>query len=183
MKYLKKYNLFLEEVEEDSVELKMAKEKMATYTKYISEYDPKSKLIDNIYKDSKSTDEIKKKLEDLLGKTDVSSKEDRNPFLVEYCQVSKLKKQIDDAQRENSIDKIKLDDFQQDLSLAKDADMKLSLNTQLTDIRNRMGVRSGKITDYQKEITDSEKNLKDKMIEISKEMSDSIKKISSEGQK
>jgi hypothetical protein len=182
MKHLKRYKLFLEEVD-DSIESKMAKEKMDTYNKYISEYSPKSKLIDDIYKNSKSTEEIAKKLEDLLGKTDVSSKEDRNPFLVEYCQVSKLKKQIEDAQRDNSIDKIKLDDFQQDISATKDADLKTSLNTQITDIRNRMGVRSGKITDYQKEITDSEKNLKDKMMKISKEMSDSIKKLSSEGQK
>ena len=67
MKYLKKYDIFLEEDEfdikdTDAPDLKMSKEKMNSYKKWISEYSGNTSKIDNIYKNFKDPKQIESEL-------------------------------------------------------------------------------------------------------------------------
>jgi len=184
MKYLKKYDIFLEEDEfdikdTDAPDLKMSKEKMNSYKKWISEYSGNTSKIDNIYKNFKDPKQIESELEKLLGKSD----DERNPFLVEYAHSSKLKNDIENIRKELLNDKLSLDDFQQELKMTKGEDETKLVSYKVSDIKNRISDKSKKIVDLQKNISDSEKALKDKMSKIDKEMKDNIKKISSEDQK
>jgi hypothetical protein len=51
-----------------------------------------------------------KKLQKILGKTDIQNGPDRNPFLIEYSYLAKLKRSLDKMRQQNVDDKIDLDD-------------------------------------------------------------------------
>ena len=94
MKYLKKYNLFLEEVDavgtsgtfddkkDDAPDIKMAKQKMETTQAQVKEYNADKPKIDALYNPDTDNDNatINTELEALLGKDDVQRGADRNPF-------------------------------------------------------------------------------------------------------
>ena len=81
MKYLKKYKLFKEEAEfdiqpSDETNVKKSKEELTVTDNNIKDYNKKKVTIDDIYKNSKSDEEIGKKIDTLLG----PDKEKRNPY-------------------------------------------------------------------------------------------------------
>lgn len=191
MKYLKKYTIFLEEDEfevkdTDQADVKMAKEKMNTIKEQFNEYNQKKPLIDQVYvkTDKKKTnEEIESELKKILGDADIQSEEDRNPFLVEYCTIARLKKDVDDLQTAKAEDKVKLDDFQEELKLSSEASTKLLVNTKIQDIKNRMGEKSTKITQLITDISTKQKEHVTKMEKIKMDMTGYIKKISDSDQK
>jgi hypothetical protein len=69
----------------------MAKEKMDTIEKQFVEYKTKKITIDQIYLNTKDDSEIEEELQKILGKTDIQNGPDRNPFLIEYSYLAKLK--------------------------------------------------------------------------------------------
>jgi hypothetical protein len=181
MKYLKRYNLFLESDEfeigdTDTPDVVMSKEKMNTTMSNIKDYNAKKSQIDAIYK--KDGIDIKKELEKVLGKTDVQNGEDRNPFLVEYAHLSKLESDINKLQDDNSNDKIKIDDLQQSLSLSEDDSTKKAVEFKISDIKNRMSERYSKISEIQKDLVEKEKDHKEQMVEMEKNMRDHVKNLS-----
>lgn len=186
MKYLKKYVIFLEEDEfevkdTDQADVKMAKEKMNTIQNQISEYNQKKPLIDQVYvkTDKKKTkEEIESGLKQILGETDIQSEEDRNPFLVEYSTIARLKKDVDDLQTGKVEDKVRLDDFQQELNLSTEASTKLLVNSKIQDIKNRLGEKSAKITQIMNDINIKQKEHVVKMEKIKVDIAEYIKKIS-----
>ena len=191
MKYLKKYVIFLEEDEfevkdTDQADVKMAKEKMNTIQNQISEYNQKKPLIDQVYvkTDKKKTkEEIESGLKQILGETDIQSEEDRNPFLVEYSTIARLKKDVDDLQTGKAEDKVRLDDFQQELNLSTEASTKLLVNSKIQDIKNRLGEKSAKITQIMNDINIKQKEHVAKMEKIKVDITEYIKKISDSDQK
>lgn len=179
MKYLK----YFEEADfdvniTDQPDLKMSKEKFATFEKYLKDYNAQKKLIDKVYLNAKTDADLQKGIEGILGKTDVNSKEDRNPFLVEYLTVSNLKRKVDTLQKELVNDKISKDDFNQQLGLSSEQSTKDSINLKLKDITNRISTKTSTISSLLKDINDSQKKIQDKMSKIEKEMKDYIKNIS-----
>ena len=191
MKYLKKYTIFLEEDEfevkdTDQADVKMAKEKMNTIQEQFKEYTQKKPLIDQVYikTDKKKTkEEIESELKKILGDTDIQSEEDRNPFLVEYLTIARLHKEVDDLQTAKAEDKVKLDDFQKELSLSTEPSTKLAVNSKIQDINNRMGQNSAKITKIMTDINTKQKEHVTKMEKIKTDMNEYIKKISDSDQK
>ena len=188
MKYLKKYKLFTEEADfdvniTDEPDLKMAKEKLATLKTNLSDYKTKKPIIDTAYLTIKIDDDLQKKTEEIMGKTDIQSGKDRNPFLVEYLHVSNLKRKINNLQNELVKDKLSKDDFTEELSLSTESSTKASVTSKISDITNRISAKTTNIALLSKEVTDAEKELQTKMFNVEKEMQDYIKKISSEVQK
>jgi len=186
MKYLKKYKLFLEADEfeigdTDTPDVVMSKEKMNTIMSNMKDYKTKKSQIDALY--SKEDGDIKPELENILGKTDVQSGKDRNPFLVEYAHLAKLEKDINKSQDGNSNDKIKLDDLQQSLGLSEDSETKKAVEFKISDIKNRMSERSSKISEIQQDLVEKEKDHKEKMVKMEKDMRDHVKNLSSQEQK
>ena len=191
MKYLKKYTIFLEEDEfevkdTDQADVKMAKEKMNTIKEQFNEYNEKKSLIDQVYikTDKKKTnEEIESELKQILGDTDIQSEEDRNPFLVEYSTIARLKKDVDDLQTAKAEDKVRLDDFREELNLSSESSTKLLVNTKIQDINNRIGEKSTKITQIMSDINTKQKEHVAKMEKIKMDMEGYIKKISDSDQK
>jgi len=184
MKYLKKYKLFTEEADfdvniTDEPDLKMAKEKLATLKTNLADYKTKKPIIDAAYLTIKIDDDLQKKTEEIMGKTDIQSGKDRNPFLVEYLHVSNLKRKINNLQNELVKDKLSKDDFTEELSLSTESSTKASINSKISDITNRISAKTTNIALFSKEVTDAEKELQTKMFNVEKEMQDYIKKISS----
>jgi hypothetical protein len=180
MKYLKDYNLFTEadsfEINDtDAVDVKMSKEKFNEIKADFTEYSQKKGSIDEVFKKFKTNPtQIEAELNRILG----NESENRNPFLVEYTHIAKQSYEIDKLHDENLKDKLSLDDFRRELAIAKEDTTKKAVNAKISDISNRMTVRNKKIVDIQKDIQDRDKEHKDKMLEINKNMDEYIKKIS-----
>jgi hypothetical protein len=187
MKYLKKYKIFLEDFEikdTDSPDLKMAKEKMNTIKSHMADYKTKKALIDKLYSNMELKDsDIEAELKNILGDEDAQNGPDRNPFLVEYAHLSKLEREINQLQDDNSNDKIKVDDLQQSLQLTENEDTKKAVEFKISDVKNRMSERSAKISEIQKDLSEKERNHKDKMSKMEAEMKEHIEKISSPDEK
>ena len=191
MRYLKKYNFFLEAVgtsgvfdikNDDAPDVKMAKQGMDTKSEQIKEYNTKKSQIDALYNPDTDNDNatINTELEALLGKDDVQRGVDRSPFLIEYANLARIKKQIKDYQRDNVSDKIKLDDFQRELKETNEEKTTTAIKIKIAEITKRMTDRINSINKIQSDLLKSQKEHTDKMSKIEKEMKDYITKISNE---
>ena len=181
MKKIKTYKVFKEEAEfdakaTDAPDLKMAKDSLAVTKNQLAEYKTKKPLIDNAFLKIKSDTDLQLKIDEIVGKAD--QKTPKNPFLVEYLQVAKLKRKIDKLQTDIANDKIRKDDFNQELKLSKDDTTKAAVNAKISDITNRISTNTANIASLTKEINDSQKSLDNKMKDIEKNMMDNIKKMS-----
>jgi len=183
MKYLKKYNLFLEADLDiqvtDAPDVKTSKQQMELVTKQLADFKTKKPQIDTLYKTIKDPAQIEAGLIKILG-TDVKS---RNPFLVDYASISKMSTDVDNMQQENTLDKVRIDDFQQDLKITTDPNTKQSLTNKIADINKRMNGRVTNINKIQNDFNLANKAQKDKMLKIEKDMKDNITKISNVNQK
>jgi len=181
MKYLKRYNTFNEEAEfdiqpTDAPDLGMSKEKLNTLMKQIGEFKEKKNLIDQSYLKIVDDKQLSNKIKEILG-PEVSSKTDRNPFLVEYLNVSDLKRRLEKVKKDNVDDKIKLDDFNQDLKSSTDSSQKSAIQLKISDVNKRIGLANTTISKLISDITNAEKSLKTKMSKQEKDMKNYIKNI------
>lgn len=181
MKYLKKYQIFLEADipvnDTDKPDVKMAKEKINTINAQIAEYQEKKPKIDQLYSSTNNDKEIEEGLKKILGETDVNSEEDRNPFLVRYLEVARLKKEVESIQDKNVKDKLSLDDFNQELSLSKDASTKQAVSYKISDIKTRMGKNSADIVKKMQEIQKREAESKAEMEKIKRDIVQNSQRI------
>ncbi len=188
MKRLKTYKLFLEEAEfdvniNDEPDIKMAKEKLTTLQKQLKEYKEKKVQIDNAYLKIENDADLNLKIESIVGKMDTLPEADRNPFLVEYLHIANLKRKIDKLQKGITQDKLKKDDFTQELALAKDDSTKKTVSFKISDIANRISTNSATIAQLTKDINNYQTILDKKLSDIEKNMKDNIKNISKESTK
>ena len=180
MKYLRSYNLFTEadsfEINDtDAVDVRMSKEKFNEVKNDFTEYNQKKGSIDDVFKKFKTNpNQIETELNRILG----NESEKRNPFLVEYTHIAKQSYEIDKLHDENLKDKLSLDDFRRELTVAKEDSTKKAVNSKISDITNRINIKNKKIVDIQKDIQDRDKEHKDKMLELNKNMNEYIKNIS-----
>jgi len=187
MKNLKTYKLFLESEFDvnitDEPDIKMAKEKLVTLKNNLADYKAKKPLIDAAYLKAQTDADLQKALEPIVGKTDALPATDRNPFLVEYLHVASLKRKIDKTQKDITNDKLKKDDFSEELKLSTDSSTKQAVSSKISDITNRIATNTASIASLTKEISDAQASLNKKMLDVEKNMMDNIKKISSESSK
>jgi hypothetical protein len=186
MKTLKTYKLFLEESEfdvniTDEPDIKMAKDSLSVTKKQLSEYNTKKTLIDAAFLKIKVDADLQSKIDEIVGKADL--KTPKNPFLVEYLHVAKLKRRIDKLQTDIANDKVKKDDFSEELKLSTDDTTKKSVSVKITDITNRISTNTANIATLVKDVADAQKSLDDKMKSIEKNMMDNIKKLSDQTSK
>jgi hypothetical protein len=186
MRTLKTYKLFTEEAEfdvkvTDEPDIKMEKDELSITQKQLSEYKSKKTLIDNVYLKIKSDADLQTKIEEIVGKAD--QKTPKNPFLVEYLHVANLKRKVDKLQNDITNDKLKKDDFSEELKLSTDDTTKKSVSAKMTDITNRISTNTSDIASLVKEIAEAQKSLDDKMKSIEKNMMDNIKKLSDQTSK
>jgi hypothetical protein len=186
MKYIKKYKLFIEADEfdiqtTDTPDIKMAKEKMDTIEEQFAEYRTKKITIDQLYLNTKDDSEIEEGLQKILGKTDIQNGPDRNPFLIEYSYLAKLKRSLDKMRQQNVDDKIKLDDFNEELMEAEEQTVKESISSKIKQINERVLERVKKITQTQQDFNLKEQEHKARMLKTESDMKEYIKKISNVG--
>lgn len=183
MKYLKKYKLFLEadiEIKDsDEPGIKVAKEEMNDIQNQMTEFAQKKSQIDQIYSTIKDKTQLEEKLKALLG----DKESERNPFLVRYLEISKLKKEIEDIQDKNIKDKLSLDDFNQEMSLSKDSDVKKMVSFKISDIKNRISKNSADLLKKSQEVQQKELEMKEEMEKIKKDIEENSKTIKEEEQK
>lgn len=187
MRYLNNYQAFLEADipvgDTDKPDIKMAKEKINTINRQITEYQEKKPKIDQLYSSTSNNKEIEDGLKKILGESDVNSKEDRNPFLVKYLEVARLKKEVEDIQNKNVKDKMTLDDFNQELSLSKDASTKQAVSFKISDIKNRISLNSAEIVKKMQEIQKREAESKTEMDKIKRDIIQNTQRINDIKQK
>lgn len=181
MKYLKKYQIFLEADipvnDTDKPDVKMAKEKINTINAQIVDYQEKKPKIDQLYSSTSNDKEIEDGLKKLLGETDINSKEDRNPFLVRYLEVARLKKEVESIQDRNAKDKLSLDDFNQELGLSKEATTKQAVSFKISDIKSRISKNSADIVKKMQEIQKKEAENKVEMEKIKQDIIQNTQRI------
>jgi hypothetical protein len=186
MRTLKTYKLFVEESEfdlnvTDEPDIKMAKDELSITKKQLSDYKAKKTLIDTAFLKIKSDADLQTKVDEIVGKADL--KTPKNPFLVSYLHVAKLKRRLDKLQTDIANDKVKKDDFSEELKLSTDDTTKKSVGSKITDITNRISTNTANIATLVKDIADAQKSLDDKMKSIEKNMMDNIKKLSDQTSK
>lgn len=179
MKYLKKYSLFSEDVDldiqdTDAPDIKASKGQIELVSKQLTDFKTKKPQIDTLYKTITDPTQLESGLIKILG-TDVKT---RNPFLVEYTSISKMTKDIENMQQENVLDKVRLDDFQEDIKNTTDENTKKSLSNKIIEINKRMSDRVININKTQNDFNLADKAQKDKMLKVEKDIKDNITKIS-----
>jgi len=184
MKYLKDYSLFFEEAgldiqATDTPDIKTSKQQMELITKQMVDFKTNKPQIDNLYKTTKDKTQLESGLIKILG-IDVKN---RNPFLVDYVSICKMSADVDNMQEENSLDKVRLDDFQRDLKITTDPNTKQTLTTKIAEINKRMTDRVTNINKIQNDFNLADKSQKDKMLKMEKDIKDNITKISNVNQK
>ena len=193
MKHLKKYDIFLEEAEfdvqdTDTPDVKVAKDGMNTMKLNLDEYKTKKSLIDKIYLEVKDPAQIETKLKEILGATDIQGGKDRNPFLVEYAHLAKLKADIESMKQQNVYDKAFIDDFNQELkdldaNKSNDPAQKLVITTKIAAVNKRITDRTPKMTQIQNDFNKSFTEHNTKINKMGSDMTEYIKKISNVNQK
>ena len=189
MKYLKKWNLWLENLEikdSDTSDIKMAKQKLNTLRAQIDEFNIKYKDIDTAYKNN---DDVKISAieKDLFGTTDIKNGTDRNEFLLLFLNFAKKKRQIDKGVNQIAIDNLNLQKSQDILRITTDKGIKDQYNKEIPKINQKIqntkkGIEKnstitffGKV--YKVDASNSLELIKTEMLEREKEMLDNINKI------
>jgi hypothetical protein len=186
MKYLKKFNSFSEALEvktTDSTDVKFSKEKMNSTEQWLKEYNQKKSTIDQVYKTEKNPEAREQKLKNLLGKSEASQGQDRNPFLVKYCRIAKSQSDVDDINKKIINDKLQLKDFEDSLGTSKDADQKKLLQSTIADCKNRISTNNQKIKDMLADVLKLEQEIKSDMDEMKKDIDKFSKEIQSQEKK
>lgn len=169
MKILKTYKIFMEsdfvgytdpgtkQVETDEIE---------DLENQLKDYMNKKSKIDQLYstKDEIAKDSIEKIIND--------NKNVRNPFLFQYSIVASLKKRIEILKDGIIKNRIKIDNYKEELELTSDSSTKNDINTKIGELNKKISTATTDITKITKEITEKEKEFKDNMTEIEKKIKD-----------
>jgi hypothetical protein len=179
MKYLKKWNLYFEDLkieDSDTSDIKKAKEKLNTLRTQISEFNSKYREIDVAYKsnDDKKILDMEKKL---FGNSDIKNGPDRNEFLVKYLNIAKKKREIDKGVNQIATDNLNLQKSQDILSITTDSGIKDQYNKQIPKIKQKIQNTKNSIEKKKVDISNSFQNIQKEMLEREKEMIDYISKI------
>jgi DNA repair exonuclease SbcCD ATPase subunit len=179
MKYIKNYkNYFLSENLEtnsdDSQSTKMAKEKLNDLKEKISEYNSKKSKIDNIYKSSKDSEELKRKMDDILGK----ESQGRNKFLVLYSSIASKKRTIENTKTRINDKEIELSRFKQKLKIGQEAESANRIKERISEIQDSIKENKRKIQEDIKKISDMEKDLSDIIKKSEEDMKKWIEDVS-----
>jgi hypothetical protein len=177
MKYLK-YFEDIEIKDTDKPDVKLAKEQTNDVSQNLLEYNQKKSKIEALYSSTSTNLEIEEGLKKILGE-----EKDKNPFLSELTKLLRLQKEIFDIQKNKTDDKIKLDDFNSEMSLAKGSDIKQRISFKLKDIKSRLSSYDAQIANKMKELQNFKTEHVKKMEDLKKEIDKNTQSIKQEDQK
>jgi len=182
MKYLKKYSSFNEE-DEFHVNARSAVNSDNTETisdinkvnKYIDEYNNLKPKIDNIYKTSKTNDEIEKRINSLFGS---DKQKARNPFLLNYKTAASDERKVRDMVDARIANKLKADEYNDLISMSDNATQKAAMQAELAKLKKKMSEDDATLAKLKTDINKRKRDVKTNISAIEKDMQSDIKNIS-----
>ena len=187
MRHLNNFKKFFEDLAvniSDNPAIKIAKQSYNTTQENLTEYKAKKDQLTKIYiainpEGGLLYDDtlIQKEVDKLLGKKDISSGKDRNPFLSDLVVLLDLQRRIEKLQKSNSDDKLTLDDLKNDVSTEDNPDSKEQTSNKIDEINNRMSLNKADISKLNTEYIKSKKAHDDEMSKLNKDLQASVKKI------
>jgi hypothetical protein len=178
MKYLKKYRLYLEEVDvksTDSPNLQLSKDRLNTEQEEIGEFNKLKPKIEKIYKDEKDPEIIKQKVDELLG-------DKENSYVSYYRAILNREEEFSTIQ--DKILKLTQDvnnDKQLLSSSTPNSDNKstiMSVKSQIADREMEKSKNISKLSKLKVDIDKEEKELKQKMQDNVKGIENDLKDVS-----
>jgi hypothetical protein len=194
MRHLNNYKKFFEDIAvnlSDSPAIKVAKQNYNTTQTNLTEYKAKKDQLTKIYTSTNPKDGgllyddkmIKTEVDKILGKTDVNSGKDRNPFLSELVVLLDMQRRIEKMSKSNADDKLTLDDLKQNMSGETNEKTKDDLSNRVKEIDNRISLNTADISKLNSDYTTSKKAFDTKMLKLVKDLQTSVKKIISQPKK
>ena len=178
MKYLKKYRIYLEEIDvksTDSPNLQLSKDRLNTEQEEIDEFNKLKPKIEKIYKDEKDSETIKKKIDDLLGDNENSYVSYYRAILNREEEFSTIQDKILKLTQDINNDKLLLS------SSTPNSDNKstiMSIKSQIADREMEKSKNISKLSKLKVDIDKEEKELKQKMQDNVKDIENDLKDVS-----
>ena len=184
MKHLINFQLFNERIDikdSDSVDVRLAKDKLNSTEDQLNQYPNLKSKIDSIYKSNKDkpASDIYNQVLDFLGKDPKL----RNPFAVSYLEVAKLEMEVKKLTDSILVDESSIKLSTQNLSLATSNDVKKKMQIDLDRMKNNISEKKKKLEDTLKKLNTSRDKVNQEIAKTKKEIIDSSKKISESDKK
>jgi len=186
MRNIKNYKLFLEDNGNEELNVSMARQNLETFNKNITEYNSSKSSLSDLYLniDTKTgsmlynNEDLKLKVESIVGKEDIQNGKDRNPLLLDLMSVLSLQRRLIVLQSRNDKDTESENDLQTQISSEQNADTKKSLVDQNKIVSDRIIKNNQSITQLLTDINSSNKDHIDKMSSMEEDLKNNINKIS-----
>ena len=94
-----------------------------------------------------------------------------------------MEKEVSNLQDQRTKDKLKIQEFQEELSLLDKEETKLLTKSNINDLNTKLVEKSKKIIDIEKEIQQKKTELSQKMTQVQTDINEYTKKIQDEKQK
>jgi uncharacterized coiled-coil DUF342 family protein len=191
MKRIMNYNSFLEDKKEDNFpeeeyiknfgfhppkDQADAAKKLSDFNNDLQKFNSLKSRIDDIYLKSKDGDEIKAKIENLLGKRDDVK---RNPFLIKYQDISALRKEVSDMKTDITKDQMSLKDYGSMKDANDNATQVANIDDKITDLNTTIKGKEDKVKDLNDQINTGYTELKKFIDDMRKDMNKWIKNVQS----
>jgi len=187
MRYIKKYQLFLEADSLDEVSIendKVNQESLKMIQSDILFFKSKKQSVIDIFKDINKSDDLINKEMQLKVYNNEKDVKKRNKYLVEYEGIYRLKRSADklslstqDSVSKKSELQKQLDSLTQDFNKISDNDQKVKIQQQIEKTRNYLKHISQKIIDDKKELGLFDKNYQTKIKNFESQMKIEEQKI------
>lgn len=173
MKYIKKYNFFIENYEisdTDRPDVKSSKENLNKLKDQLSEYNSKKGQIDKLYNNNDKVESSD--LEKIIGKDS-----DKNPFLTSYSSILSNKKRIESLKKRENDKNIEVSNFKDRLRDADDSESRSKISNRVGEIENQISEIKKEINELGKKIPELEKVHKERVQKVEDDMKEWIDKI------
>ena len=194
MRHINNFKKFFEDIAvnlTDNPAIKIAKQSYNTIQVNLTEYKAKKDQLTKIYTATNPKDGsllyddkiLSSEVDKILGKSDINSGKDRNPFLSELVVLLDLQRRIERMQKSNVDDKLTLDDLKQSMDGETNDKTKEDLSKRINEINNRISLNTTDISKLNNEYGASKKTFDDKMLKMAADLQTSVKKISNQPKK
>jgi len=177
MKYLKKYDIFLEDGFDvqptDLPNIKKSKEQLTKVKGDIDDFNKKKSQIDTIYKTAKDDKEIDSKISNLLG----ADPKTRNPYIVNYLTAAEKQRELDKIIDNRVNNKSNMDEYKDLMQQAKDDNTKKIAQSKIDELSKKMKDDEKKIKDLKDESYKRKKQIDTTSNNNLKEIEDDVKNI------
>lgn len=188
MRHINNFKKFFEDIAvnlTDNPAIKIAKQSYNTTQVNLTEYKSKKDQLTKIYTATNPKDGgllyddkmLKTEVEKILGKTDINSGKDRNPFLSELVVLLDLQRRIERMQKSNVDDKLTRDDLKQNMDGETNDKTKKDLSNRINEINDRISLNTADISKLNTDYIASKKAFDAKMLKLVKDLQTSVNKI------